>query len=462
MTATTHVTRPAIPKISGYRALLGFARDPINTLERGWQAHGDFFRLQLGPRALYVVSSPELAHEILGDGWRRFPKPAMFDGGTILTPLLGHSVLTIDGESWFARRKLLQPVFHRQHIAAMAQAMVDAGTRMLTRWRALPAHMPVDLATEMKRVTQDIINRTMFSVDISSNTDAADSIGAAVDLGLHGLTSGVRSPIRVPAWFPGSPQRRVRAARRTLDMFIYDIIRRRRATSEARHDLLDLLLGARDADTGEGMSDEAIRNEVATVYGAGYETTSLALTWAWLLLNQHPQVLSRLRAELATVLGGRAPTLSDLPKLPYTLAVLEESLRLYPPIAITTRRTTEIAQLHGVEVPPDAILLLAIVNLHRHPDIWQRPHAFEPERFLPENRGRIDKRGYLPFLAGPHLCIGRDFALMEGQLLLAMMAGHCDVRIDTKEPVARELAITLRPRRPLMATLTFNGETNNR
>lgn len=451
---TIAVPTAAVPILKG-RPLIGhlpeFRRDPLALLETGWRQAGEVYALNVGPRTLIVVSHPDLAQTMLVDGKHLFQRTRTFNGGTPLTFILGLSVLTTDGDSWLAKRRLMQPIFHRARIQAMGATMAEAAQRMLARWEGRPAGSVLDLADEMKLVTLDIINRTMFSADVLPEVG---QIGETVDISLHYITDRLRALVPVPASWPTPANRRFQKARATLDGYLYRLIRERRQTTARPGDLLDMLLDARDEATGLGMDDEQVRNEVVTVYGAGHETTALALTWTWYALSQNPDVRRKLQQEVDTVLAGRAPTPADLPRLSYTLAVLEESMRLYPPVPFTARTAEQAAELGGYAIPKGAFVLVAINNLHRHPEFWDEPEAFRPERFLPENKARLHRQAYMPFLTGPHLCIGRDFALMEGQLLLAAMAQRYDLPVAPGQTVEKDVAVTMRPRHGLKVQLT--------
>lgn len=252
--------------------------------------------------------------------------------------------------------------------------------------------------------------------------------------------------------WPTPGNRRLQQAKAALDEFLYRLIRERRIQAE-RDDLLGLLLKARDEDTGAAMSDEQVRNEVLSVYFAGHETTAAALTWAWYALNQNPEVLRTLQAEVDTVLGGRLPTLADLPQLPYTLMVFEETLRLYPPSPVTGRLATAPATIGGYAVPQGVMVLTATRHLHWHPRYWEQPEEFRPTRFAPAQRAQIHKNAYQPFLAGPHLCIGNHFALMEGQLLLALMAQRYTLEMAPDQHPQFEFLVTLRPKPEIQVSL---------
>lgn len=453
---TTTMNTPAlrtVPQLKGL-PILGnardFQKDSIGMIDRGWKDAGDIYKAKVGPRSFTVISHPDLAHEVLINQKQIFMRPHEFNGGTILTVLLGLSVLTTDGDTWLSKRRLMQPIFHRQNIVAMGDKMSDAGQQMLQRWQAKGSGAQIDLKHEMKLVTLDIINRTMFSTNVLPEVD---KVGNSVDVALEYIQKRTRQFIPLPTSWPTPANNKYNDALSTLDAYLYRIIRERRATTERKGDLLDMLLEARDADTGEGMNDEQVRNEVATIYGAGHETTALALTWTWYALNQHPEVLPKLQHEVDTVLQGRAPTMADLPNLPYTLAVLEESMRLYPPVPLTVRKAYKDAELNGFAIPRGSFVAISINNIHRHPDFWEQPEAFMPERFLPENKAKLNRNGYIPFLTGPHLCIGNNFALMEGQLLLAAMAQQVVLKLVPGQKIEKEVTVTMRPKHGMLMTI---------
>ncbi len=445
--------KKTIPVLRG-QPILGsvaaFRKDPVGTLYAGFQKAGEVFDLKIGARTFRVISDSRLAYEMLVEKKHIFQRPKMMNGATILAYLLGTSVLTVDGELWLSKRRMLQPIFHKQRIQAMSDQMQDAGAQMLARWQKRPAGEQVNLSEEMKLVTLDIINRTMFSANVMGEVDR---IGQSVDIGLHYITDKTRQIIPIPDSWPTPANRRFQKSHALLNDYLYGIIRQRRSSSEHPGDLLDMLLEARDEDTGEGMNDEQIRNEVATIYGAGHETTAVGLTWAWYALNQNAEVLEKLQAELRSVLGERLPTAADLPNLPSTAAIFDETLRDFPPVPMTLRIPEEDTTLGGYAFPRGTFTNVSIYNLHHHPAYWDEPERFLPERFLPENRGRINRQAYIPFLNGPHLCIGNNFALMEGPLLLATMAQRYNIRLVPGQKVEREVAITMRPKGGMQVVL---------
>jgi cytochrome P450 len=347
---------------------------------------------------------------------------------------------------------MMQPVFHRSNIAAMAGKMQSAGEAMLARWAEISAGTTFDLTTEMKLVTLDIINRTMFSTNIFLEVD---QVGGVVDNALEFIAARAGNPFALPARWTFIPaHKRFWEARERLDEYLFRMIRERRAAlakGEHKGDLLEMLIEAQDADTGEMMNDEQVRHEVAGIYGAGHETTALALTWAWHALNKYPTVLTKIRAEVDAL--GHIVQASDLPNLPYTLAVIEETMRLYPPVPLTVRAAYESTEVGDAPVQQGDLVLIPVHNIHRHPDYWPDPNAFKPERFLPENKATLNRNAYMPFLTGPHMCIGNHFALIEGQLLLAMMVQKFNVSESPTHSDEGKTAITMRPKNGLPVTL---------
>ncbi len=445
------ISKKPIPQLPGW-PLIGNApelqRDALGVMERTWQELGDVFQLKIGSEAMVIVSHPKLAQDILIEGKHIFKRPAVFDGGTLLTLLLGDSVLTVDGDSWLMKRRLMQPIFHRQRIVAMGDKMTSAIQSMLERWQTMPPNALVNLPEEMKLVTLDIINRTMFNMNVLPNVDR---VGHVVDVGVHFMNHYAQSPLRLPLSWPLPSHRRFHDAKATLNSFLDEVIHERRADKQAQpdkqhDDLLDMLLDAQDEETSAVMNDEQVRSEVATIYAAGHETTALALTWTWYALMQHPDKLKRLQEEVDSVLQGRTPTMADLPHLPYTLATLEESMRLYPPVPMTVRMAFDDVQVGEYPVKKETLVAIAMMNIHRHPDFWPNPESFEPERFLPENKASLNRNAYMPFLTGPHLCVGVNFALMEGQLLLAGMAQNYEMVLEPGQTIFKEQAVTMRPK----------------
>jgi cytochrome P450 len=414
----------------------------LAAFERNFKKYGDLFQLKLGPRTLYVISSPVLAQEILIDRNKDFPKN---DG--ILGLLLGNGLVTNNNhESWLVQRRMMQPVFHRQRLADMGEKMLAASTRLTAR---LEAHITqsgssvqIDLANEMMQVTLDIITQVMFSADVLGQ---AGTIGPAISEAVHFLQGRIQSPIILPINWPVPSHQKFHHAKAALDQVILEIIANRRTSLEKPGDLLDMLLEARDADTGEAMSDAQLRDEVLTIFAAGHETTAHTLGFAFVALAQHPDVLARVQHELDTVLEGRSPTMNDLEHLPEIKRVLEETLRLYPAAPLVSPRTpVRDEHLGGYDLPKGSLLLTSIFNIQRHPEFWSDPEIFNPNRWL--EPGEQHRLAYMPFGAGPRKCIGNNLALMEGQLILASVLQRYELHLESGQTVIPEQAVTLQPK----------------
>ena len=434
--------RPGIREI--YRALID---DPVSVYRH--IGAGEFRPRRRLFSLVATTADPAIVHHVLvarAEAYRKTPI-----GRALLEPILGRGLLTSEGAFWRRQRRIAAPAFHRKRIEGFADIMVALTREMLADWEnAAAAGEPVDLQSEMSRVTMKIIARAMFSdrLDESETRRVSEAMRA---LGHHGLR--FRDFAGVPEWIPRLPDRRVRAAVRTIDRTVNRIIAERRADGRDRGDLLGMLMAARDADTGEGMSDRQLRDETITIFLAGHETTATALVWTFLALERYPEAEARLHAELDEVLGGAEPRLADLPNLPWTRMVIEETMRLYPTVAMISRQAAEDDDIAGVRVPRGTIVNLNIWLAHRNPEAWPDPERFDPERFAPGRRRARPKHAYFPFGGGPRVCIGASFAMMEAQLILAAAARRWRPRVAAGHEVHPVGNIVLRPRGGLPVTL---------
>jgi cytochrome P450 len=392
--------------------------------------------LRFGPFPAYLVSHPDDVHDVLVRQAAHFHKSVVTK--IVLGRFLGDGLLISDGEFWKRQRRLEQPAFHSKRISAYAEAMVALAEDQAAGWRD---GVELDVDAEMMRLTLRIVARTLFDADVA---DAADAVGEALTTILHISNQQTGSFIMpLPIWVPTPRNFRERGAVATLDGILKPIIEQRRSSGEDKGDLLSMLLLARDED-GARMSDKQVRDEAMTIFLAGHETTANALNWTWVLLAQNPQVEARLHAELDAALGDRAPTLDDLPRLPYTDMVIKEAMRLYPPAWLVSREPTEDVVVGGYPVKKAETVLMSPYILHHDPRWWDEPERFIPERFSPENEARLHKHAYIPFGSGPRICIGSSFALMEARLLLAALARRWRLHLVGDAPDTEPL-ITLRP-----------------
>jgi cytochrome P450 len=418
-----------------------FLNDSLGYLRRMAQDYGDVVRYRVAHMIWYQVNQPAGIARILQENNRNYGKGTLTLG--ILRPVAGNGLFLSEGEFWLRQRRLMQPSFHSRHVAAFGAMMVDATRGMLGRWEAHAAGgRPLDIMQEMSGLTLEIASRALFSTPASGDAGVGQAVATlAEDIGYRFAV-----PFYPPPRVPTPRNRRQRTALRALDAAVYGIIAARRRGETSGDDLLGLLMSVRDEDTGACMSDQQLRDEVITLFVAGHETTAVALTWVWHLLAGHPDAAERVRAELAAVLGDRAPVAADLSKLPYARMVIDETMRLYPPAWITNRQAIADDQVCGYHIPAGAIVLISPYVMHHHPAYWERADAFEPERFAPERSAGRPPYAYFPFGGGPRQCIGKGLALMEAQLILAMVAQRFRLRHAPGHPVEPQALLTLRPR----------------
>ena len=428
-----------------------FGRDKLGFIQ-GLTRYGDVARYRMAHMTWYRVNHPEGVRRVLRENNRNYGKGALTLG--FFKPVVGEGLLTSEGGLWLRQRRLMQPVFHKRSVAAFGELMVGETLAMLERWRpALEAQTPLDVHAEMARLTLDIATGALFHAHVGEGPEV---IGPAINTLVEDLGYRFEVPFYPPHRVPTPRNRRFRAALRAVDREVYSIIAdRRRGGGDGDDDLLALLMGARDEETGEAMGDEQLRDEVMTLFLAGHETTANALSWALYLLATHPEAERRLRDELDEVLGEerRSPTVADLPRLPYTKMVVEETLRLYPPAWITNRQALADDEILGYGIPAGAYVMLSPYVLHRHPDYWDHPEEFDPERFTPERSAGRPRFAYFPFGGGPRQCIGQSMALAEAQLVLATVLERYRLRLASDRPVEAQALATLRPRGGLPMTV---------
>jgi len=423
-------------------------RDPLQFVTELTRTYGDITFVRLLTLPIFLVNRPDFIQQVLQVHHRNYNKDN-FDY-RFLRPLLGNGLLTNNGASWLQQRRLIQPMFHRQRLAAFGELMTEATQAMLDHWERHVAQKDVvDVAVEMRQLTLRIIGQTLFSHDLSAEvTTIGHAITAANDY--------LVTPFP-PLFVPTPRNHRMRAALRSLDALVADLITAHRQSQHDTPDLLSMLIGVRDEETREGMPDRQIRDEVITLLLAGHETTAVALSWTWYLLAQHQECAQQLHEEVDAILGGRLPTVTDLPNLPYSRMIIEESLRLYPPAWMFSRNALVDDELGGYPIKAGSTILLCPYTTHRHPAFWERPEVFEPLRFTAERIAARPHYAYFPFGGGPRLCIGNEFAMMEAQVILVMVAQRYRLRLGTDARVEPEARITLRPRGGVPMTLERRG-----
>jgi cytochrome P450 len=429
-----------------------FLPDPIDYLLASFRTFGDVVCTRAVPFRSLFLAHPDHIKHVLQDNARNYVKGIVI---AKLKVLIGEGLFTSEGDFWRRQRRLSQPAFHRDHLAGFAATMTETTAAMLDRWAARArTGTPFDVSAEMSGLTLGIVGRALFSRVLDAH---ADDVGQALTDALAIVNERAIRFLPSPIWWPSATNRRLRRAIAVLDRVVYDIIETRRRTATQPRDLLTMLLLARDEETGAGMTDRQLRDEVMTFLLAGHETTAVALTWTWYLLDRHPAVAERLRAEVAAALGTRTPTVDDLPRLGYARMVVEEAMRLYPPVWGFMRQAIDEDRVGGFTIPKRSVVTISPYVTHRHPSYWHDPEGFDPERFTPERIRSRPRFAYLPFSGGPRLCIGNEFALMEAQLVLAMTVQRYRLRLVPGTGVEAESRLTLRPRGGLPMTVSATG-----
>lgn len=426
--------------------------DPLSMMHGAFESYGPIVRFKFAWINYTLVADADAAHHVLVSNAKAYRKSPNYDG---LKLLLGQGLLTSEGEFWKRQRKLAQPAFHRDRLAGFVEVMAACTEDMLREWRVRPSATGFDLHREMMRLTLRIVGKTLLSVDLDG---AARAVGEALDVALAWTNQYVESVVRVPLWVPTASNRRFAKAKETLDTLVMKIVAERRASTArgepAPNDLLQMLLEARDADTGEGMSDEQLKTELLTLVLAGHETTANALAFTLFLLSRHPAARAKLRDEARAALGDRAPTVADLKSLPYALQVAEEGMRLYPPAWTFERVATEDDVVGGFAVPKGTFIGISPYVMHRNPRYFPDPMRFDPARFDRAAGHERPKLAYLPFGGGARTCIGNAFALMELQVLLPMIVRAFDLDPPADFQLELEPSVTMRPARGMPVTLT--------
>jgi cytochrome P450 len=425
---------PALPGLPLLGNLLAFRRDRLAVQDQAARL-GPIARVSLGYIPVYVVTCADLAHAVLVDHAASFHKSA---GMQFLRPVLGEGLLSAEGEPHKRHRKLLAPAFAPRRLASYGEVMVAETREQLARWS--PGER-VDLAAQMMEMTLAIAGRTLFGVDVRGD---ASTVAHALELAMRSMVEGTSSPLQLPYEWPLPRHLRMRRAVKMLDDVVYRLIAEGRKRGTDRGDVLSILLLARD-DDGSALTDREVRDEVMTLLLAGHETTANTLSWTWYELGRNPAALAQLEAELARVVGARPVTTADLPDLPWTAAVIDEAMRLHPPAYMLGREVVRDVEIGGFHLPASSVVDVYIRGIHRRADYFPAPLAFRPERMLPDARKARPRHHYLPFGAGPRVCIGAHFALMEAQLALATMVQTARIR-PLRPVVAPEPLVTLRPR----------------
>jgi cytochrome P450 len=429
----------ALPVLGGVLQLRG---DPLERIVALRAKHGGFIRLgPLGPRELFLVTDPAAVRRVLLDNHTNYKKGL---AAQRLRPVLGQGSLLLEGDEWRRRRRLVQPALHKQKIAAYVSTFVAHTDAMLERWRSA-ASSSLDAREEMLKLTMGLTLRNMFCADAMELRPLIDAWRLLYDE----LTRSRVRVLRMPAWIPSRRRDATAAAIATMRRLLDGLIRQRASIDDGS--VLAMLLRSRDEEGGGGLSETELRDELMTIFVGGYENSSNALAFTLALLAAHPTVAARHREEVDRALQGRTPEPTDLPALPYTRAVLEEAMRLFPPSWMITREALADDVVAGYQVPGGSQLLISAYGLHHAPELWPEPDRFRPERFQPDSaeaRNR-DRFAYLPFGGGPRICLGEQYALVEMTCVLTRLVQKATLELAPGTRIEAQANVGLRPRYPL-------------
>lgn len=424
---------------------LAFQRNAPGFLSSLAARQGDFCRFSLGRQTFFLINEQSLARAVLVTNQHKFRKGP---GLQRAKRLLGEGLLTSEGEYHRRQRQLIQPAFHRQQLSGYADSITGCVLRRQSGWQD---GQELDIHTEMKRLTLMVVGETILGTDVQAEADEiGDLLGQAIEMltpraSPVALLKSLRRKLGVlPNRFPQLRER--------IDEIVGGIIAKRRVAGGGG-DLLSTLLQVRDEEGS--LTDAQVRDEVMTLVQAGHETTANALTWAWVLLSEHPSAGRKLHDEIDGALNGRLPSAGDVHRLVFTNAVFMETLRLYPPAWVLSRSAVEDVELDGHVIPRGAVVLVSPYLLHRKPDVYERPLEFYPERWIVDGGG--DAPMFLPFGLGPRRCIGEGFAMMESVLVISLLASRWRMRLSSGCRVEIDPRITLRPKNRVRVVLEKRG-----
>jgi cytochrome P450 len=427
----------------GARNLIRFQRDTLGFLTETARDYGDLSYFRMVAFHFYLLASPDMVYEALisqGNKMEKWPRQTATWANAV-----GHSSLTMEGDLWKQHRRLLNPAFHSQTVKRYQNIIVEHTARLLNRWESGKTY---EMMFEMMRTTMGIIAEIIFSVKNIEN-DAADLNRALTNV-FEVLTARTVAFQQMPSWVPTRDNLRIREATRVIEGFILKLIRERRQEGKDYGDVLSDLLFAKDEDTGATLNDREICNELKTLFGAGHETTALMLMWTLYLLASHPEIQEKLNREVVEVTNDQPPGLEQIKLMPYTEMVINESMRLFPPAwSLMVRQAREPMQLGETTLPKDSLMLIPMWIVHRNPDVFPNPLQFEPERFQGDWKKRTPRYAFFPFGGGPHVCLGSQLAMFEGQIMLPMMVQKF-LYLDVPRPdLVLQPLLTLRPKNGL-------------
>jgi cytochrome P450 len=453
MTLTTGTARgprgvpPGPPRTATLRLLRQLARDRLGLMTDAAATYGDASRMSIGPVTLYFFNHPDHAKHVLADNSANYHKGF---GLAQARRALGDGLLTSEGALWRKQRAVIQPAFQHRRMARHAGIVVDEAARLVDRLRAGPPDEPVDVLDEMTALTLGVLGRTLLDADLG----AFGSVGGAFEAVQDQAMFEAMSLSKVPVWLPLPKQLRFRRARAELQRVVDRLVAERTARGGPDgDDVLSRLIVSTRREADPRVGRKRMRDELVTLLLAGHETTASTLGWTFHLLDRHPEVWARLHEEAVEVLGGRTPEYADLHRLTYTSMIIQEAMRLHPPVWMLSRLAQDDDEVGGYRVPAGSDVLICPYTLHRHPEFWDRPDRFDPERFAPDAVADRPRYAYIPFGAGPRFCVGSHLGLMEATFVTAMVARDLRLATVPGHRVVAEPMLSLRIRGGLPMTV---------
>jgi len=456
MTPKTTTRNPIAPgpKASLLGNLNDFQRDPFELLLSLQQEYGEIVRFRLGPNLVHLVTDPAYIKYVLEDNNANYVRGKFYQNFKIF---FGRGILTSDGAFWLKHRRVVQPLFHRHVLNATAGTITDAASDLIARWqKKAELQQTIDLLPEMLQVSLSALSKAMFTVDISKDFNSFSQFTHFILQAMMPTDSLARM---LPRWLPTPYNCTITQVQNTFAALIDRVIEAHRSELRSSNDLVSHLLSMQEAENAKDhWTHEEIRDELTTIFLAGYETTGTGLAWTLYAIAQHPVVYQKLIAELDRVLHGQIPSVDDLLCLPYLRQIVDESLRMYPPIWLYPRDSTNDDTIGGYHIPAHTTIVLSPYASHHNPQYWQDPNIFDPERFTPERIAKRPRYAYFPFGGGQRQCIGSHMALLQIQLITAMITQHYHLQVVPGQSIVCGPLVSLRPLNGIQVTVFRRGD----
>lgn len=432
-----------MPEATNFRENLDLIRNkPLEFHEKNFKTYGNYVKTKLMPSIYaYCIYHPDGIQHILKENQKNYKKPDFLL--KIFKVVFGNSIFTSEGDFWLKQRRLAQPAFHKKRIEGLLDTIVKATEVTIEEWNKLEDGTVIDISHEMLKLTIRSLSKSLFSIDISSDSDV---LGKSLRDGFNFINHKMNNMFTLPLWFPNQRNKLAKEALKNIDEVVTKIISSRKEDKKEYNDLLAMLLHAKDDESNEGMSLKQLKDEVVTLLLAGHDTTSAALSWTFLLLAQNKDKNNKLLSEIDSILKDSTLTLEKVNQLEYTKMCFEEAMRLYPPAWSLPRETIHEDVVGGYKIPPKSTIILSQSIIHRHSDFWEKPNEFYPEHFEMEKVKNRHPFAYFPFGGGARMCIGFQFAMLEAEVILSMLLNKFELELVPNQNIIPDTTFTLIPK----------------